>query len=79
MQGGMQMSSWIRCLKIKLLTFAIVIFFIFGHFISGLMGGLKLWIAKQNSLVWGVCCAIMLSLAFLFKPSTTIEFIYFRF
>lgn len=65
--------------EVKFLTFGIVAFFIIGHFISGLMGGFKLWIAKQNSLFWGLICAGMLSLAFLFKPSTTIEFIYFRF
>ena len=65
--------------ELKLVTFAIVIFFIIGHFISGMMGGFKLWVAKQNSLVWGISCGIMLSLAFLFKPSMTIEFIYFRF
>ena len=65
--------------EIKLLTFAIVIFFIIGHFVSGLMGGFKLWIAKQNSIIWGLICGAMLSLAFLFKPATTVEFIYFRF
>lgn len=65
--------------EIKLLTFAIVIFFIIGHFISGLMGGFKLWVAKQNSIIWGIVCGAMLSLAFLFKPAATVEFIYFRF
>ena len=64
---------------IQLLTFAIVIFFIIGHFISGAMGGFKFWIAKQNSISWGLICGIMLSMAFLFKPAVTIEFIYFRF
>tara|TARA_B100000767_G_scaffold234298_1_gene227047 strand:- start:588 stop:2042 length:1455 start_codon:yes stop_codon:yes gene_type:complete len=64
---------------IQLLTFAIVIFFIIGHFVSGAMGGFKFWIAKQNSISWGLICGIMLSMAFLFKPAVTIEFIYFRF
>ena len=65
--------------EVQLITFAIVIFFIIGHFISGLLGGFKFWVAKQNSLSWGIICAGMLSLAFLYKPSSTIEFIYFRF
>ena len=65
--------------EIKLLTFAIVIFFVIGHFISGLMGGFKFWVARQNSIIWGLICGAMLCLAFLFKPATTVEFIYFRF
>lgn len=64
---------------IQLLTFAIVIFFIIGHFVSGAMNGLKFWIAKQNSVSWGLICGMMLLMAFLFKPAVTIEFIYFRF
>lgn len=65
--------------EIHLLTFFLVLVFVVGHFFSGFVGGMKFHIAKQNSIVWGISCGFMLSCAFLFKPSTTIEFIYFRF
>jgi alginate O-acetyltransferase complex protein AlgI len=65
--------------EIKFLTFAIAMLFFIGHFISWKIGGIKNWIAEQNSLVWGLVIGIMLSLAFLLRPAETVDFIYFRF
>jgi fructose-specific phosphotransferase system IIC component len=65
--------------EIKFLTLGIAILFFIGHFISWKVGGLKNWISKQNSLVWGLTIGTMLSLAFLLRPAETVDFIYFRF
>ena len=65
--------------EIKYLTFAIVIMFVVGHFVSCTTGGLKYWIARQNSIIWGVIIGIMLTLALFLRPTETVDFIYFRF
>ena len=65
--------------EIKITTFVIVGIFILTHGISGKMGGLKLWIARQNFAIWGFICGILLTLIFLLQPAETIDFIYFRF
>jgi len=65
--------------EIKFLTLGLAILFFMGHFLSWKLGGFKHWIAKQNSLVWGVTIGALLSLAFLLRPAETVDFIYFRF
>ena len=65
--------------EIKFLTLGLAILFFMGHFLSWKLGGFKHWIAKQNSLVWGVTIGLLLSLAFLLRPAETVDFIYFRF
>jgi hypothetical protein len=65
--------------EIKLLTMGLVGIFILVHGFSGKIGGLKHWLAKQNSLVWGICCGGLMALTFLLRPAETIDFIYFRF
>jgi alginate O-acetyltransferase complex protein AlgI len=65
--------------EIKLLTIGLVGIFIFMHGFSGKIGGLKYWLAKQNSWVWGICSGGLMVMAFLLRPAETIDFIYFRF
>ena len=65
--------------EIKLMTFGLVAIFILVHGFSGKIGGLKNWLAKQNPLIWGVSCGILLAATFLLRPAETIDFIYFRF
>jgi len=65
--------------EIKLMTFGLVAIFILVHGFSGKIGGLKHWLAKQNPLIWGVSCGILLAATFLLRPAETIDFIYFRF
>ena len=65
--------------EIKYLTFAIVIMFVVGHFVSWITGGLKYWIARQNSIIWGFIIGTMLTLALFLRPIETVDFIYFRF
>lgn len=65
--------------EIKLLTMGLVVVFIFGHGLSKKVGGMKNFIAKQNSIIWGVCCGVLISMMFLLRPSETVDFIYFRF
>jgi alginate O-acetyltransferase complex protein AlgI len=65
--------------EIKYLTFAIAIIFVMGHFLSWKVGGLKYWIARQNSIIWGVIIGSMLTLALFLRPAETVDFIYFRF
>ena len=65
--------------EIKLLTMGLVGIFILMHGFSGKIGGLKHWLAKQNSWVWGISCGILLTATFLLRPAETIDFIYFRF
>ncbi len=65
--------------EIKYLTLAIGLLFFIGHFISWKMGGLKEWISKQNSLIWGLCIGVLLTLSFHLRPAETVDFIYFRF
>jgi hypothetical protein len=50
-----------------------------GHFLSWKVGGLKYWIARQNSIIWGVIIGSMLTLALFLRPTETVDFIYFRF
>ena len=64
---------------IKLLPISIVAIFILMHGLSGKIGGLKMWISKQNPLIWGVICGTLLSFTFLLRPAETVDFIYFRF
>ena len=65
--------------EIKLTTFGLVGIFILVHGISGKIGGLKLWISRQNFAIWGIVCGTLISLIFLLQPAETIDFIYFRF
>mgnify|MGYP001397826089 FL=1 len=65
--------------EIKLLPISIVAIFILMHGLSGKIGGLKMWISKQNPLIWGVICGTLLSFTFLLRPAETVDFIYFRF
>jgi D-alanyl-lipoteichoic acid acyltransferase DltB (MBOAT superfamily) len=65
--------------EVRMLTFAIAIIFIIGHFVSWKIGGLKNWISRQNSVVWGICIGVMLMLALSLRPVETVDFIYFRF
>jgi hypothetical protein len=65
--------------EIKYLTFGLAILFFVGHLLSWKLGGFKLWIAKQNSVVWGLTMGTLTSLAFLLRPAETVDFIYFRF
>ena len=65
--------------EIKFLTLGLGILFFMGHFLSWRLGGLKNWISKQNSWVWGLAIGALLSLAFLLRPAETVDFIYFRF
>jgi len=64
---------------VKLMTIGLVGLFIIGHGISGKLGGFKIWLSKQNSLIWGVSCGMLLVATFLLRPAETVEFIYFRF
>jgi hypothetical protein len=64
---------------VKLMTIGLVGLFIIVHAISGKLGGLKMWLSKQNSLIWGAGCGILLAATFLLRPAETVEFIYFRF
>ena len=64
---------------IKYLTFALAGFFILGHILSWKVGGLKIWISKQNPLIWGFLIGTMLTLALFLRPVETVDFIYFRF
>ena len=65
--------------EIKYLTFSIAILFVCGHLLSSKIGGLKIWISKQNSVVWGVMVGVMIGLSFTLRPAETADFIYFRF
>ena len=65
--------------EIKLLPISIVAIFILMHGVSGKIGGLKMWISKQNPLIWGIICGTLLSFTFLLRPAETVDFIYFRF
>ena len=65
--------------EIKYLTFGLAMLFFVGHLLSWKLGGFKLWIAKQNSVVWGLTMGTLASLAFLLRPAETVDFIYFRF
>ena len=65
--------------EIKYLTIVIGILFFICHFVSWKVGGLKHWISKQNSVVWGLLVGTMLTLAFMLRPAETVDFIYFRF
>ena len=65
--------------EIKYLTFVIVGMFLVGHLLSWKIGGLKHWIARQNSIVWGATIGIILTLALFLRPAETVDFIYFRF
>ncbi|MGB2479624.1 MAG: MBOAT family O-acyltransferase [Candidatus Poseidoniaceae archaeon] len=65
--------------EIRLLTYGLVGIFIIAHGFSGKIGGLKYWLAKQNPLVWGTCCGIIITATILLRPAETIDFIYFRF
>jgi alginate O-acetyltransferase complex protein AlgI len=64
---------------VKLMTIGLVGLFVIGHGISGKLGGFKIWLSKQNSLIWGVSCGMLLVATFLLRPAETVEFIYFRF
>ena len=65
--------------EIKFLTFSLVFSFIILHGMSGKVGGGKEWLSRQNPLIWGLTCGLMLTLAFYLRPTETIDFIYFRF
>ena len=65
--------------EIKFLTFALAGCFVLLHGVSGKLGGGKMWLARQHSVVWGTACGVMLCLAFYLRPAETIDFIYFRF
>jgi alginate O-acetyltransferase complex protein AlgI len=65
--------------EIKFLTFGIVLLFILFHGVSGRIGGLKIWISKQNPFVWSMLCGSLICVAILLRPAENIEFIYFRF
>jgi len=65
--------------EIKFLTFGIVLLFILFHGVSGRVGGLKIWISKQNPFVWSMLCGSLICVAILLRPAENIEFIYFRF
>ena len=78
--GHWNKSEFLEVLpEIKYLTFVIVGMFVLGHFVSWGVGGLKYWIARQNSIVWGAIIGIMLTLALFLRPAETVDFIYFRF
>ena len=64
---------------VKLMTMGIVFIFVIAHGVSGKLGGFKIWLSKQHSLVWGAICGMMISATFLLRPAETVEFIYFRF
>ena len=65
--------------EIRYLTFLIAGVFIFGHLLSWRVGGLKHWIARQNSISWGIIIGITLTLTLFLRPTETVDFIYFRF
>ena len=65
--------------EIKLLPICLVGIFILMHGISGKIGGLKMWISRQNALLWGLICGTLISFTFLLRPAETVDFIYFRF
>ena len=65
--------------EIKYFTLAIVGIFVIGHFLSWKLGGVKIWISQQNSVVWGMIIGVMLVLMLFMRPSESIDFIYFRF
>ena len=65
--------------EIRYLTFLIAGVFIFGHLLSWRVGGLKHWIARQNSIAWGIIIGITLTLTLFLRPTETVDFIYFRF
>ena len=80
MDAHWNMDEFIDSLpEIKLLTMALVLCFIIGHGLSKKVGGMKNFIAKQNPIIWGACCGILISMMFLLRPSETVDFIYFRF
>lgn len=60
-------------------SIGIGILFFICHFVSWKVGGLKHWISKQNSVVWGILVGTMLTFAFMLRPAETVDFIYFRF
>ena len=64
---------------VKLMTIGLVMIFIISHGISGKLGGFKTWLSKQNSIVWGLICGVLIAATFLLRPAETIDFIYFRF
>jgi hypothetical protein len=49
------------------------------HFDFVHYGGLKNWIAKRNTIVWGLCIGTMLAMALMLRPAETVDFIYFGF
>ncbi len=64
---------------VKLMTMGLVLIFVIAHGVSGKLGGFKIWLSKQHSLVWGAICGMIISATFLLRPAETVEFIYFRF
>ena len=64
---------------VKLMTMGLVFIFVIAHGVSGKLGGFKIWLSKQHSLVWGVICGVLITATFLLRPAETVEFIYFRF
>ena len=64
---------------VKLMTMGLVFIFVIAHGVSGKLGGFKIWLSKQHSLVWGAICGVLITATFLLRPAETVEFIYFRF
>ena len=65
--------------EMRLLPICLVGLFILIHGISGKIGGLKIWISRQNPILWGFICGTLISFTFLLRPAETVDFIYFRF
>ncbi|MBT4982260.1 MAG: hypothetical protein HOM85_04265 [Euryarchaeota archaeon] len=70
---------YIRRIRKQCRNMGLVLIFIIAHGFSGKLGGFKNWLSKQNSIVWGIICGVLITATFLLRPAETVEFIYFRF
>ena len=62
------------------LTFILLILFMIIHGISSLSeGSLKYKISEIDQKYWGLLIGLMLSMAFILRPTEIVQFIYFRF
>ena len=63
----------------KYLTALLVVGFMIGHLLSWKIGKFKYWMARTNALIWGIVMGIAIAGIIFLRPTTTVDFIYFRF
>ena len=63
----------------KYLTALLIVGFMIGHLLSWKIGKFKYWMARSNALIWGIVMGIAIAGIIFLRPTTTVDFIYFRF